>query len=76
MTIIPARPIEEMAGIGKSSSAPSAAVTVAALKRTVRPAVVRVLAMTADPGPVIAVSSRYRETMSRLKSMLRPMPSA
>ena len=51
VTIIPARPIEEMAGMGKSSRQPSAAVTVAALKRTVRPAVVSVRASAAAPGP-------------------------
>ena len=75
-TIIPARPIEEMAGMGKSSRQPSAAVTVAALKRTVRPAVVSVRASAAAPGPPLATSSRYRETISRLKSMLSPIPSA
>jgi len=44
--------------MGKSSSAPSAAVTVAALKRTVRPAVLSVRASAACPAPVVAISSR------------------
>ena len=58
VTIIPASPMEEIETMGKSSSAPSAAVTVAALKRTVRPAVLSVRASAACPAPVVAISSR------------------
>ena len=65
-TTRPPKPMENRKSWGKIMSAASAAPTVTALNSTLVPAVRMVTDRASSPGPVRAISSRYRDTMSRL----------
>ena len=65
-TRMPPIPIERRNGCGNTSRLLSTAATVAQLTATVLPALAIVRRSAASHGPAGAISSRYRETISRL----------